>query len=182
MSAAGSSKPSSRSIACRARVARASPAAIGRNMPSNGSISLARAELVEGERRSRDIAQNRTILRPSSAEIAEMEAAFDWLRELRAVDSGMALVASLWAFARRGIDPCAGFAPRNNGRRIPSIASAPRRWPISPNGSTRATCRCFEFSIIAKRHLGEGIRTATSRTQACSRIVASDASRKRLPQ
>jgi hypothetical protein len=32
-----------------------------------------------------------------------MEAAFDWLRELRGVDSGMALVTSLWALytARR---------------------------------------------------------------------------------
>jgi hypothetical protein len=32
-----------------------------------------------------------------------MEKAFDWLRELRAVDSGMALVTSLWALrtARR---------------------------------------------------------------------------------
>lgn len=58
---------------------------------------LAQAELDAGEKRSRDIAQNRTILHPTSAEIAEMEKVFDWLRELRAVDSGMALVASLWA-------------------------------------------------------------------------------------
>ncbi len=61
------------------------------------------AELSEAERRSREAAQNFTMLRPSSAEIAEMESAFDWLRELRAVDSGMALVTSLWALrtARR---------------------------------------------------------------------------------
>ncbi|MGB8276958.1 MAG: hypothetical protein WCF20_03350 [Methylovirgula sp.] len=58
---------------------------------------LARAELDASEKRTREIEQNRTILRPSSAEIAEMEMAFDWLRELRGVDSGMALVASLWA-------------------------------------------------------------------------------------
>ncbi|HEY5226308.1 MAG TPA: hypothetical protein VIJ06_05905 [Methylovirgula sp.] len=58
---------------------------------------LARADLDESEKRTRDIAQNRSILRPSAAEIAEMETAFDWLRELRAADSGMALVASLWA-------------------------------------------------------------------------------------
>lgn len=58
---------------------------------------LARADLDESEKRMRDIAQNRSILRPSAAEIAEMETAFDWLRELRAIDSGMALVASLWA-------------------------------------------------------------------------------------
>ena len=64
---------------------------------------LAQAELSEAERRAREAAQNFTILRPTSAEIAEMEAAFDWLRELRAVDSGMALVTSLWALrtARR---------------------------------------------------------------------------------
>lgn len=58
---------------------------------------LARAELDADEKRSRDLAQNRSILRPTSAEIAEMETAFDWLRELRSIDSGMALVASLWA-------------------------------------------------------------------------------------
>jgi hypothetical protein len=64
---------------------------------------LARAELSDAERRTREAAQNFTILRPTSTEIAEMEAAFDWLRDLRGVDSGMALVASLWALyaARR---------------------------------------------------------------------------------
>ena len=58
---------------------------------------LARTELDMSERRCREIAQNRSILRPTSAEIAEMDMAFDWLRELRRIDSGMALVASLWA-------------------------------------------------------------------------------------
>lgn len=58
---------------------------------------LARAELDMSERRSREIAQNWSILRPTSAEIAEMDMAFDWLRELRRIDSGMALVTSLWA-------------------------------------------------------------------------------------
>jgi hypothetical protein len=58
---------------------------------------LARAEIDKEERRVRDIAQNRTVLLPTSREIAQMEAALDWLRELRRVDSGMALVASLWA-------------------------------------------------------------------------------------
>lgn len=64
---------------------------------------LAQAELSETEKRARDAAQNHTILRPTSTEIAEMEAAFDWLRILRSVDSGMALVTSLWALrtARR---------------------------------------------------------------------------------
>ncbi len=58
---------------------------------------LARADIDTDEKRRRDMAQNRSILRPMSAEIAEMEMAFDWLRELRVIDSGMALVTSLWA-------------------------------------------------------------------------------------
>jgi hypothetical protein len=58
---------------------------------------LARAELDMEEKRTREIAQNRSVLRPTSVEIAEMEIALDWLRELRQADSGMALVASLWA-------------------------------------------------------------------------------------
>ncbi|SFK67187.1 hypothetical protein [Methylocapsa palsarum] len=58
---------------------------------------LAQAELEESERRLRERTANRTIIRPSGAEIAQMEAAFDWLRELRNVDSGMALVTSVWA-------------------------------------------------------------------------------------
>ncbi len=58
---------------------------------------LAQAELEESERRKREQAANRTIIRPSGVEIAQMDAAFDWMRELRAVDSGMALVTSLWA-------------------------------------------------------------------------------------
>ena len=64
---------------------------------------LAQAELDEAGRRTREAARNFTVIRPSSTELAEMEKAFDWLRELRAVDSGMALVTSLWALrtARR---------------------------------------------------------------------------------
>ncbi|WOJ88045.1 hypothetical protein RZS28_09260 [Methylocapsa polymorpha] len=58
---------------------------------------LAQAELDESERRTREQASNRTTIRPTGAEIAQMEMAFDWLRELRAEDSGMALVTSLWA-------------------------------------------------------------------------------------
>jgi len=58
---------------------------------------LAQAELDESERRMREQASNRTTIRPTGAEIAQMETAFDWLRELRAEDSGMALVTSLWA-------------------------------------------------------------------------------------
>jgi len=64
---------------------------------------LAQAELGASEKRAREIEQNRTIVRPSAADIAAMDAAFDWLRELRRLDSGMALVTSLWALytARR---------------------------------------------------------------------------------
>jgi hypothetical protein len=78
---------------------------------------LAQAELSEAERRTREAAQNFTIPRPTAAEIAAMEAAFDWLRELHGVDSGMASVASLWALSaarRRSVRKlCAkrGWAP-----------------------------------------------------------------------
>lgn len=58
---------------------------------------LAQAELDDSERRARDQASNQTALRPTSRDIAEMDAAFDWLRVLRAEDTGMALVTSLWA-------------------------------------------------------------------------------------
>ena len=40
---------------------------------------------------------NRTVIRPTAVEIQRMETAFEWLRELREVDSGMALVTTLWA-------------------------------------------------------------------------------------
>lgn len=64
---------------------------------------LAQAEIDSSERRSRDAASDRTTLRPTSIEITQMDAVFDWLRELRTVDTGMALVTSLWALrAARG--------------------------------------------------------------------------------
>ncbi|HUZ90620.1 MAG TPA: hypothetical protein VMU78_01765 [Methylocella sp.] len=58
---------------------------------------LAQAELEESERRARERAYNRTVIRPLAIEIQRMEAAFEWLRELRDLDSGMALVTTLWA-------------------------------------------------------------------------------------
>lgn len=58
---------------------------------------LAQAELDEAERRDRQRAANRVVIRPAAAEIAQMEKAFEWLRELRTEDSGMALVTTLWA-------------------------------------------------------------------------------------
>jgi hypothetical protein len=64
---------------------------------------LAQAELEESERRTRQQAANRTVIRPTAAEITHMEMAFEWLSELRVEDSGMALVTSLWALrAARG--------------------------------------------------------------------------------
>jgi hypothetical protein len=58
---------------------------------------LASAELDESERRDREQARNRVTVRPTAVEIRQMDTAFDWLRELRDADPGMALVASLWA-------------------------------------------------------------------------------------
>ncbi|QBR70641.1 hypothetical protein CU048_04410 [Beijerinckiaceae bacterium] len=64
---------------------------------------LAQAELSEAERRERQQAANRIKIRPTALEIARMDAAFEWLRELRIEDSGMALVTTLWALrAARG--------------------------------------------------------------------------------
>jgi hypothetical protein len=78
----------------------------GRHWPGHAiewADQLAQAELDDAEKREREMRQNRTIVRPSAAEIAGMDAAFDWLRELRRFDPGMALVATLWALytARR---------------------------------------------------------------------------------
>jgi hypothetical protein len=58
---------------------------------------LAQAELTESERRARERASNRVVIRPTAIEIAQMETAFEWLRELRLQDPGMALVTTLWA-------------------------------------------------------------------------------------
>jgi hypothetical protein len=64
---------------------------------------LAQAELEESERRTRQQVANRTVIRPTAAEITHMETAFEWLSELRVEDSGMALVTTLWALrAARG--------------------------------------------------------------------------------
>jgi hypothetical protein len=90
LSAKGSCKPLSPSTACRGYADPASPAGIGRARSPNG-------------RRIRQQAANRTVIRPSAAEITHMETAFEWLGELRVEDSGMALVTTLWALrAARG--------------------------------------------------------------------------------
>ena len=64
---------------------------------------IAQAELPEAERRERSERRTAQLLRPGGAEIARMDAALEWLRELRAHDTGLALVTSLWALraARR---------------------------------------------------------------------------------
>jgi hypothetical protein len=64
---------------------------------------LAQAELPESERRERADWRNRVGLTPSSADITAMDASLEWLRDLRTVDTGMALVVSFWALrAARG--------------------------------------------------------------------------------
>lgn len=100
---------------------------------------LARAELSEAERRSREAAQNFTMLRPSSTEIAEMESAFDWLRELRAVDSGMALVTSLWALRT---------ARRKSVRRL----CAEKKWAPHTFYRKRAKALAFLAELLNSRN------------------------------
>ena len=58
---------------------------------------LAQAELAESERRARQDVANRTVIRPTALEIQRMDTALEWLRELRDLDTGMALVTTLWA-------------------------------------------------------------------------------------
>jgi hypothetical protein len=77
---------------------------------------LAQAELEESERYARQRISNRAIIRPTAAEIAQMEAALDWLRELRMHDSGMALVTTLWAL-------------RTARRRSIKALCAEKQWP-----------------------------------------------------
>jgi hypothetical protein len=58
---------------------------------------LAQAELEESERRTRQQDANRIRIRPSAAEITQMEVAFAWLTVLRIEDEAMALIVTLWA-------------------------------------------------------------------------------------
>jgi len=59
---------------------------------------LAQAELPEAEREERTERRNRDLLRPTGADIEEMDRVLEWLRDLREADPGLALVASLWAY------------------------------------------------------------------------------------
>ncbi len=101
---------------------------------------LAQAELSDAERRSREAAQNFTNLRPSSAEIAAMETALDWLRELRRVDSGMALVTSLWAL----------YAARHRSVRK---LCAKRGWAPYTFYRKRAKALCFLADALNARNV-----------------------------
>ncbi len=81
------------------------PRGAGNHWPSHRvewADRLAQAELPRAERLEREARRNAAI-RPSGAEIDRMDRALDWLRELRDLDPGMALVTSLWALrtARR---------------------------------------------------------------------------------
>jgi hypothetical protein len=58
---------------------------------------IAWQDLDESEKQMRRDEANSVINRPGAAEIKNMEMAFSWLAELRAFDSGMALVITLWA-------------------------------------------------------------------------------------
>jgi hypothetical protein len=58
---------------------------------------LAQAELEESERRTRQQDANRIRIRPSAAEITQMEVAFAWLTVLRVEDEAMAIIVTFWA-------------------------------------------------------------------------------------
>ena len=97
---------------------------------------LAQAELPQGERREREALRN-ACSRPSGAEIDRMDQALDWLRELRDLDPGVALVTSLWALRtarRRSVRALCrekGWAPATlyklRGRALDHLAAALNR-------------------------------------------------------
>jgi len=49
------------------------------------------------ERKMREEAANRTVVKPTAEEILHMETAFEWLKELREREPGIALVVTMWA-------------------------------------------------------------------------------------
>ena len=95
---------------------------------------LAQAELPEAERREREARRNSLAQRPSGREIDRMDAALEWLRELRQHDPGVALVTSLWALRtarRRSVRALCrekGWAPATlyklRGRALDHLAAA----------------------------------------------------------
>jgi hypothetical protein len=82
---------------------------------------VAQAELEQSERQARQQISNRAIIRPTAAEIAQMEAAFEWLRELRAVDAGLC-TEKQWpphTFFRKKARALANIAQMLNARGVP---------------------------------------------------------------
>jgi hypothetical protein len=105
---------------------------------------LAQAELEESERRERERAYNRTVIRPTAVEIQRMDAALEWLRELHDLDSGMALVTTLWALRSARGRSIKSFARKSNGHRIRFFESGPRHWRLWRRFLTRVGYRCFD--------------------------------------
>jgi hypothetical protein len=101
---------------------------------------LASAELDESERRDREHSRNRVTLRPTAVEIRQMDCAFDWLRELRDADPGMALVTSLWALRSA------------RGRSVKKLI-AEKKW--APHTFYRKRAKALEF--LAARLEARGV-------------------------
>lgn len=59
---------------------------------------VAEAEMPPAELRERERRRNALAFRPSGEEIARMDRALDWLRQLRDQDADLALLVTLWAF------------------------------------------------------------------------------------
>lgn len=77
---------------------------------------IAQAELESSERYARQQISNRVRIRPMAAEIAKMESALEWLRNLRAEDPAMAVLITLWALRTA------------RGRSIKALC-AEKQWP-----------------------------------------------------
>ncbi len=61
---------------------------------------LAQAELDETERNERQSRQNFVLLRPTAAELSNMDKTLEWVRDLRNIDAGMAVVVMAWALRK----------------------------------------------------------------------------------
>lgn len=95
--------------------------------------TLAMAELPEAERRERDARRNAAGLRPLPGDIARMDEALEWLRNLRGTDVDLAAAVTLWglrAARRRSVRSlCAerGWLPqtfyRNRAAALTAIAA-----------------------------------------------------------
>lgn len=101
---------------------------------------LAAAELDASERRDRERARNQMTIRPTAREIRQMDCAFDWLRELRDADPGMAIVTSLWALRTA------------RGRSVKRLI-AEKQW--APHTFYRKRAKALEF--LATRLAARGV-------------------------